>query len=374
MKIRDFKLECYFGRYEFTAPYLLTQSDCEAMTVEELLALEPGAEEGLFKTRLGYTETWGDPELRELIAALYEDMRPENVLTFHGAQEAVFAYMNVMLEPGDHMIALFPNYQSLYEVAQSVPGCRLSLWHLKDNGEEWTLDWDELESLIEPRTKLIALSSPNNPTGVTLTNAEIERLCALCRSRGIALFADEVYKGLELDGETRHWMADRYEACTSLGVMSKAYGLAGLRIGWLVSRDTELLDRIVRFKHYMSICSSAPSEFLAKTALRHGEELLARSRRLIASNIEIADAFFERLPQVFSKRPIKAGPVAFHKLLTDLSADAFCRMAVEKKGVLMLPASIYDMDAPYFRMGYGRRGVPEALQKLEEFLHENGFA
>ena len=129
MKINDFKLECYFGLYEFTAPYLLTQSDCESMTTEELLDMEPGAKEGYLKQWLGYTETWGDPELRDLIAGLYRTMKRENVLVFHGAQEAIFAYMNVMLEPGDHMIAMYPNYQSAYEVANSVPGCELSKWH-----------------------------------------------------------------------------------------------------------------------------------------------------------------------------------------------------------------------------------------------------
>ena len=137
MKIRDFKLECYFGLYEFTAPYLLTQSDCESMTTEELLAMEPGAKEGYLKQWLGYTETWGDPELRKIIAGLYEDMEDKNVLVFHGAQEALFAYMNVMLDPGDHMIAMYPNYQSAYEVANSVPGCEFDKWMIRDDGEKW---------------------------------------------------------------------------------------------------------------------------------------------------------------------------------------------------------------------------------------------
>ena len=149
MKIKDFKLECYFGLYEFTAPYLLTQSDCESMRTEELLAMEPGAQEGYLKQWLGYTETWGDPDLRRAIAGLYQSMSAENVLVFHGAQEAIFGYMNVMLDPGDHMIAMYPNYQSAYEVANSVPGCELSKWYVRDDGEKWVVDFDELES-VEP--------------------------------------------------------------------------------------------------------------------------------------------------------------------------------------------------------------------------------
>ena len=373
MKVNDFKLECYFGLYEFTAPYLLTQSDCESMTTEELLAMEPGAKEGYLNLRLGYTETWGDPELRELIAGLYKNMKPENVLVFHGAQEAIFAYMNIVLNPGDHMIVMYPNYQSAYEVANSIPNCEYSKWFIKDDGEKWVVDFDELESLIKPNTKVISVNSPNNPTGYTFTNAEIEKLCAICKKHGVKLFADEVYKGIEMDGEKREWMADIYDDCASLGVMSKAYGLAGLRVGWIVSKDIELLNEVVKFKHYMSICDSAPSEYLSKVALKHSDELLDRSRTLIKENVKLADEFFAKYDYIFEKKPITCGPVAYHKLLLDMPVKEFCQMAVDKKGVLLLPATIYDMDDQYFRMGYGRKGVPEALAKFEEFLIENGF-
>lgn len=373
MKINDFKLECYFGLYEFTAPYLLTQSDCESMTAEQLLAMEPGAQEAYLQQWLGYTETWGDPELRELIAGLLQNMEAENILVFHGAQEAIFAYMNVMLDPGDHMIAMYPNYQSAYEVANSIPDCQFSMWWLKDDGDKWVIDFDELEGLIQPNTKVLAINSPNNPTGYTFTNDEIRRLCEICKKHDIYLFADEVYKGLEMDGEKRDWMADHYDRCVSLGVMSKAYGLAGLRVGWLASKDTEMLNKVVKFKHYMSICDSAPSEFLSKVALKHSDELLDRSRSLIEENIKLADQFFDKYDYLFEKKAITCGPVAFHKLLIDMPVGEFCQMAVDKKGVLLLPAGIYDMDGQYFRMGYGRKGVPEALEKFEEFLIENGF-
>lgn len=373
MKINDFKLEVYFSQYEFTAPYLLAQSDCESMSVKELFALEPGSEEGYLDQWLGYSETWGDPQLRGIIAGLYKTMEVEDVLTFHGAQEALFGYMNVVLDPGDHMIAMYPNYQSAYEVANSVADCSFSKWFIRDDGENWTVDFDQLESLIRPETKLIAINSPNNPTGYTFTNEEIGRLCDICRKYDLYLFSDEVYKGLELEGEKRDWIADHYEKCLSLGVMSKSYGLAGLRIGWLVGKDRELLDKINKFKNYMSICNSAPSEYLAKIALKHSDRLLDRSKEIIRSNMALVNAFFERHSNLFEQKKITCGPVAFHKLLVDMPVDEFCQLAVDKKGVLLLPAGIYDFDGSYFRMGYGRKELPESLGKFEEFLIQGGF-
>jgi len=374
MKINDFRLECYFGQYEFTAPYLLTQSDCESMTAKELLALEPGAEEAYLNQWLGYTETWGDPELRKLIAALYQNITADDVLVFHGAQEAIFGYMNVALNEGDHMIAMYPNYQSAFEVANSIPDCTYSQWYIRDDGTKWTVDFDELEALIQPNTKVIAVNSPNNPTGFTFTNAEMRKLCGICKKHDIYLFSDEVYKGLEFDGEKREWLADHYEKGASLGVMSKAYGLAGIRVGWLASKDHATLEKVVRFKHYMSICDAAPSEFLAKVALKHSDELLERSKTTIQNNVKLADAFFSRFPDFFEKKPLIAGPVTYHKLLLDIPVKDFCQMAVDKKGVLLLPSDIYSMDDQYFRMGYGRKNFPESLAKFEEFLKEENFA
>ena len=139
------------------------------------------------------------------------------------------------------------------------------------------MDFDELETLIRPNTKMIVINTPNNPTGYTFTNEGIERLCDICGKHDIWLFSDEVYKGLELDGEKRDWAADHYEKAVSLGVLSKSYGLSGLRVGWLALKDHELLTKLNRFKNYLSICDAAPSEYLGKIAVRHTDELNARS-------------------------------------------------------------------------------------------------
>jgi aspartate/methionine/tyrosine aminotransferase len=373
MKLNDFKLECYFGKHEFTAPFLLTQSDCEAMTINELLAMEPGAKEEFLNMWLGYTQTWGDPILRASISDLYENMTSDNVLVMHGASEGIFAAMNVLLEEGDHLIALYPNYQSLYDLTSSIPNCELSKWELKDDGKKWTVDFEELKRLIKPNTKMISLASPNNPTGYTFTNSELKQLAKIAEENDLYIFCDEVYRGLELDGEKRKGMAEFTSKAISLGVLSKSFGLPGLRVGWVVSRDLEVLEKIVKFKHYMSICDSAPSEFLAKVALKHKNKILSRNKQIVEKNLQLAREFFARYPKLFAERKATGGPIAFNKLLIDKSVTEFCEEAINKKGVLLMPDSIYDFKGNYFRMGYGRANFAQALAKFEEFLQENGY-
>lgn len=372
MKINDFKLEVFFGKYEFSAPYLLTQSDCESMEVGELLRLEPGSEEKLMHSWLGYTEVPGDPELRGLVAKLYKNIKDDEILMHTGAQEAIFAYMNVMLEKGDHVISMFPAYQSLYEVANSE-GCQVSTWNLKQGDKGWTMDFDELEALIRPNTKLIAINSPNNPTGFTFNEEELRRLCTIADKHGIYLFADEVYRGLNLDGVEKPWVCDLYDKAVSLGVLSKSFGLPGLRIGWLATRDKETLEKVTKFKHYLSICNSGPSEVLSIIALKHSNELLQRSLGMIRSNLAIADAFFAKYPDLFRNNRPMCGPIAFHEIRIAQPVEDFCEDLVQKSGVLLLPANQYGFKGQYFRMGYGRKSFEKCLNVFEQYLIENKY-
>lgn len=369
MKLNDFDLEVYFDQHEFTAPYVLTLSDCESMSVADLLALEPGSEALLRKHWLGYTEVAGSPLLREMIATLYQGMDKRNILMHAGAQEAIFAYMNVVLDKGDHMISMFPTYQSIYEVANSQ-GIAVSKWQLHQSEDGWRMELDELKALIRPNTKLIALNTPNNPTGYTFTRAELVALCEIADQHGIYVFADEVYRGLEPDGQRAPWLADVYDRGISLGVLSKAYGLAGLRLGWLAGRDKELLANIQKYKHYLSICNSGVSELLGMIALKHGAEILQRNAAIIQENLDIADAFFARRGEMFvNNRPMR-GPIGFHKLKTGQTAADFCQTVLEQSGVLLLPGHVYGIDEPYFRLGYGRREFAAYIKLFETYLED----
>lgn len=372
MKLKDFKLEVFFGKHEFTAPYLLTQSDCESMSVNDLLAYEPGAKDEFLNGWLGYTEVAGNPKLRDEIAKLYEKINPENVIVHVGAQEPIFNFMNICLEKGDHVISQFPIYQSLYEVADSI-GCEVSKWSIHQNNNGWFMDLDELEAMIQPSTKVICINNPNNPTGFIFDERQMIAIAEIARKHDIYIFCDEVYKGLELDGIKRPWFADVYEKAISLGVMSKAYGLPGLRIGWIATKDENILGKMIKMKHYTTICSSSTSEYLSIVALKHSDEILEKNRKLIEKNLKLSDTFFAKFPTLFKYNRPSAGPIAFHKINIDMPIREFIDELVEDSGVLLLGADIYTYDDQYFRMGYGRKDFENSLKIFENYLVSEGY-
>jgi aspartate/methionine/tyrosine aminotransferase len=358
-----FKLEQYFERYEFSVPYLLSSSDAETMRLDELLALADEELAGLWSNlRLGYTEVRGHPLLREAIASLYEQVTAEDVIVFAAAQEPIFAFFNVALGPGDHAIAVVPSYQSLYEVGRAL-GAEVSLVPLR---ADWTLDLDAVRAALRANTRLIALNAPNSPTGSLPSEAELRQLFAL----GPRVFVDEVYRLLEHDPRDRLPAAADLGG-VSLGVLSKSFGLAGLRIGWLATRDAELRERIVSFKHYLTICSAAPSELLATIALRARDTLLARSRAIVDANLAVLDDFFARRDDFAWVRP-RAGTTGLVELRFDAEVEDFARRIADEEGVMLLPAGVFDWPGNSFRIGYARADMPAALERLERFSSTAG--
>lgn len=378
--MRDFALEVHFSRWEFNARHHMTASDMESMTLGELTQMAgPAAREQLDSLWLGYTETWGAPDLREAIAATYDGLSASNILCFAGAEEGIYAAMRVMLTPDDHAIVSVPNYQA----AETVPLglCAVTGVPLLED-ENWRLDLDAVRAAIRPNTKLISVNLPNNPTGALMPQDDFAELVEICRAHDLYLFSDEVYRLLERDESKRlPQAAEIYEKGISLNVMSKAYGLPGLRIGWIASPDTALLLKFERYKHYLSICNSAPSERLAVMALSVSDRILERNRALIAENLEKVDAFFADHADLFDWTRPDGGCVAYPRYRGADGVEAFCRDLVEEQGVLLLPASVYHselMDAPAgrFRIGFGRRGIDAGLTAMRAFLERrhNGVA
>jgi aspartate/methionine/tyrosine aminotransferase len=365
LNVQPFALERYFARHEFSTRYLLCSSDAETMPIRDLLALEPGAGARLAALRLGYSESRGGAGLRRAIARLYEHGDAEAVLVHSGSQEAIFTFMNAALQPGDHVVVQFPAYQSHYSIPQAI-GAGVTRWH-SDFEAEGSPDVGELERLIGPATRAVVLTTPNNPTGYAFDRHQIAAVVEIARRRGLWLFGDEVYRGLEREAECIPAVCDLYERGVSLGGLSKAYGLAGLRIGWMVTRDRTLYDRMAAFKDYLSICNSAPDELLAELALQHSDELIERVRRIVARNLNHLDEFFARRARLFEWTRPRAGTTAFPRYLGG-SSEEFCSDVANRAEVLLLPSTVFDAGDEHVRFGYGRTNLPEALAALDAFL------
>ena len=345
--------------------HLACASDTEAWTVADVLALEPGAGERFHALGLGYTESTGHPELRAAIAALAPGLSADDVLVHAGAEEAIYAFMNVVLSAEDHAIVHVPGYQSLYSVAQGL-GAHVARWEAKESNG-WLPDPSELERLVTAKTKVLVLNSPHSPTGAQLPRDVLDAAIAFARKHGLWLFSDEVYRGLEYDAPALPSVATLYERGVSLGATAKTYGLAGLRIGWLTCRDRGLLERVATFKDYLTICSAGPSEFLAAIGLRHTEELAARGRELVRANRARVDALVARFPDVFQWVRPAAGSTAFPRLVKG-GATAFTERLLADTGVLLLPSPLFDAGDAHVRLGLGRRTFPAALDALAAWL------
>ncbi len=367
MKIPAFDLERYFAQHEFTAPYLLCSSDCQSLGLKDLLAMETGSAEKLGDLWLGYTEAPGHPELRREIASLYSGIDATDVLVHAGAQEAIFNFMNVALSPQDHIIVHAPCYQSLFQVAQSI-GCEISFWNANaDDG--WNLDCKELQSLFRKNTKVVVLNSPHNPTGYLMDKEKYAKVIRLTEQHGVTLFMDEVYKGLEYDeAKALPSACEVSPHGVSLGVMSKSFGLAGLRIGWVATQNKKILNEMASFKDYTSLCNSAPSEFLAGVAIRQQKKIIARNRQIIQTNLALLDPFFDEFNNLVEWNRPKAGCIAFPKWKGKGSSDEFCQRVLKGSGVLLAPSSRFSAGDQHFRIGFGRKNFSEGLTRLATTL------
>ncbi len=333
MQINPFRIEQYFGKYEFTAKYLLSSSDAESRTIKELLDLEPGAHERLLEHWCGYTESPGAPWLREAIAAIYKQITPGDILVVAAAEEAIFVLYHALVGPGDHVIVETPCFESGLEVARST-GAQVSEWR-RTFESNWAHDVSALEKLLRPDTKVIYINTPHNPTGLLMPAAVFQQVLALAASRNIILFSDEVYRELEHDPTTRLPAAcEVHEHAVSLGT---------------------------------TICSSAPSEFLTALALRHREILVQSNLQIVLRNLRLLDAFIQQRQHLFEWVKPNAGPIGFAHFKPQLDVFAFCENVVRDSGVLLLPGTVYDQPR-HVRFGFGRKNMAESLAQFGAYL------
>lgn len=385
MKISDFSLERYFAKHEFSAKYMFSSSDCDGYPMEYILECAgPQELKQWSDLRLGYTESWGSPSLRESISVQYRTIGVNNVVVASPG-ELNFIAMNLLVGAGDHAIVVSPSYQSLYEVIRST-GAEISFW--KPKGSNWHFDTADLESLVQPNTKLIVINFPLNPTGSYLTAEELNRIVEIAESHNIWIFSDEMYRDLLLSRECAPLpsVCDLYDKGISLWGMAKSFALAGLRIGWLASRNNDFLLKVVSFKDYLSICCSAPSEVLATIALNHKEKFIDPNIAKIKRNLTLFTNFVEKhsgreiaikgakeeavragLDRFSFKeftRPA-AGSVAFVPITFSGSSLQFSDTLVEAAGIMTVPAEMFDFPGKYLRIGFGRENFSEVLEILE---------
>ena len=369
MKIKPFQLERYFAKYEFSVKYLLSSSDCDGLSQKELLSLADEETRKLWDDlTLGYTESLGHPLLRSEISKLYKNINSDNVLVV-APEEGIFITLNIILPQGDHVICTFPGYQSLYEIALSL-GCEVTKWQPKEE-EKWAFDVEFLRENIKKNTKLVLVNFPHNPTGYLPTKNDILEIVKICKDNDIYLFSDEMYHLLEFDAKDRLTSAcDLYDNAITLFGMSKTFGMAGVRIGWIITKNEKLYKKMSLFKDYTTICSSAPSEILSIIALKAKDEIIEKHLKRINRNLHLLDEFFEKYRSDFEWVRPRAGTIAFPKLKGDVDSLEFCQSVVKNSNVMLLPSTLYDYDDKHFRIGFGRENMPEALNRFEEYLQK----
>ena len=368
----DFKLETFFSKWEFNAKYHMCASDMESMTLQDLLNLSTEQDkEDWNQLNFKYIETCGSPKLRSAVANSYSKLSSENILAFAGAEEGLYVAMHCILKKDDHAIIITPNYQSSETIPASI--CDVSGIGL-EAGNNWNLDVQKIKDAIRPNTRLISINFPHNPTGKVISKQTLNDLIDIVRQRGIYLFSDEVYRLMERNNNIRlPQVADLYEKGLSLNVMSKSYGLPGLRIGWIASQDLNLLHQMEKMKHYLSICNSSPSEFLAVIALQASADILSRNHKIIDDNLKLLNPFFAQNRDLFEWNEPDGGCIGYPKYLGSEGVMAFCERLIKEHGIMLLPGSIYDSangpsPSNHFRIGYGRKAVKEGLRKFQEVL------
>ena len=345
------------------------ESDVQPMKMSEVLALADDELRSDWESlTLKYTETPGGIKLRTEVAKLYKGATPDHVTIFAGADEAIWVFFTAMLKPGDHVIVLWPAYEALYQLA-SLAGAEVTLVPMDANG--WRVDVDAVTKAFRPNTRFLVTNFPHNPTGSTVDYPTYRALIDLCREKGATFIGDEVYHLLEHKPEYRLPPAvEMDDNAVSFGVMSKAYALSGLRIGWITVKEPGLLRRLDEMNGLATPCKPAPSELLATMALRAKDKVLARSHKIIDDNMPLMEEFFEDYGDYFKWVHPRGATVGFPELI-GMNVEKFTEEYAKQEHVMVWPGMIFNYPGNNFRISYGRTWAPEGLRRLKHFADKN---
>ena len=369
MEIKPFGVEMWMNEFETKCELNLAETCVDSITLGELLDMagkRASVLDELLPMRLGYGDIEGSPRLRDAIAALYQKQARENVLVCHGTIGANALVHQALVSRDDHVIAVVPTYQQHYSIPESI-GAEVELLHLKAE-QSYLPDLGALKAMLRPTTRMIAINNPNNPTGALMDRAMLEAIAGLARQVDAWVLCDEVYRGTDQTGDGYSAsMADLYEKGISTAGMSKAYSLAGLRLGWIVA-PKPVLEAAMIHRDYNTISVGRIDDYLAALALEHRDKVLARAHRITRDNLAILAAWVSREPKITWVKP-KSGTTAFLKYDLPMSSRDFCIELLEQEGVMFTPGSAMDMEG-WLRISYAcpTEVLKAGLERVSRFL------
>ncbi|RKY89325.1 hypothetical protein DRQ09_01540 [candidate division KSB1 bacterium] len=369
MKLEPFKMERMQSTWENIVKYNLSESGVHPMKLNELLDGDVNIED-LLNTGIGYVQSNGTEELRELISSFYPGTSIENVIVTNGSAEANFITIWSMIDRGDELILMLPNYMQIWGISRCFGGIVKPFYLKEELG--WNPDYDELKKMVTERTKMIAICNPNNPTGNIIDEKGIEKICEIADKAGTWILSDEVYQGSELNGVTTSSLWGKYDRLFVVNGLSKAYGLPGLRIGWVIG-NKKMIGKLWGYKDYVTISPGILSDYLARFALKpeKREKIFERTRKILNTNIKFLDEWIENHKENFSYIKPEAGAIAYIKYNMDINSTVLVEKLRKEKSVLIVPGDHFGMDK-YLRIGYGpeKEVFITGMNLLDELLNE----
>ncbi|EKO1911013.1 aminotransferase [Clostridium botulinum] len=370
MKIKTFKVEQWMNQYENDAIYNLAETCIDSLTLRELLNLAgKNFEEymaSLGDIRMTYSHIYGSPNLLKGIASLFQDVKAEQIIPTHGAIGANYQVLITLLEPGDSMVSVAPTYQQHYSIPESM-GTEVNILKLLPENN-FLPDLQELKKMVNSNTKLITINNPNNPSGSLIPVELIKQIVDIAKSVNAYVLSDEVYRGISEDGSYMPSIVDLYEKGISVGSMSKTFSLAGLRLGWIVSKDEKIINLCRERRDYDTISCGVLDDIFASLALENKEAILERNRKIVMTNRELLHQWVSSEPRVSYVKPV-AGNTALIYYDADMHSYEFCEKLLKETGVFYTPGECFDLDY-CFRIGYAfdSKTLMEGLEKTSEFI------
>jgi aspartate/methionine/tyrosine aminotransferase len=370
LKVDDFLVERWMNTYEYNVEVNLAETCVKPFTLKEYLEFvdKPDFFKGFQDKALTYGYIEGYSELREGLAGLYDDVDPDNILITGGAIEANFNSFYSLVEPGDTVISVFPTYQQLFSVPKGFMADVKLLRLLPEN--RWLPDLDELNELVDDKTKMFVINNPNNPCGSLIDTPTLKAICEIAEDADAYVHSDEAYRGLYLDPKDKTpSVVDIYEKGIAIGSFSKPLSLTGLRLGWITSNKNVIYQCMLR-RDYTTISKSMLDEELAALAMPHLDRILRRNNEIVRENHKLLSAWIRREPNI-SWVPPTAGSVGFMKHQLDISAEKICLDLINEKSTFLVPGDCFE-HPDHIRIGYSgdKKVLKEGLRRVSEYLDQ----